>query len=486
MGSCTQRRALASFSIALIVASASSPQQPDSSDSLTLTQAIALVLERSPRLAAFDLDIRAAEAQRIQAGLLPNPELAFEAEQIRFGDGPDSTTVVRDAGGTLLEQSASGVDNGGFREAEFTLSVSQRIELGGKRARRVGLADEAQRVAQWEYEIARADVILEVRQAFIAVLIGQERLDLRQRLADLAQQAYDTVHALVEGGKITPLQENRAQVELAQARIQRTAARRALDAARYRLAAQWGDEEPRFEGVRGDLFAFRDLPALTELERQILNSPDLLLWTAEVARREAAVDLERARGVPDLTLALGWRANTLPDSSTAAFDGAGNLTSFARSEPEDGLSSSFVLGFSIPLPLFDRNQGNIREAEHNLSKGSHERREAFLAIYAQLSGLHNELSALHAEVQSLEQEVIPTAEQTYELTRVGFEQGKFPYLDVLDTQRTLFEVRNQYIEALGAYHRAVATMERFLGDTVDAPLSTTANPDPRTEQRGNK
>ena len=456
---------------ALGLSLATTAQEPPPAAALSLVDAIEKALDRHPRLAAADSALSMAEARKTQAGLRPNPELSVEVEEFRLGSGPEVLATTRDPGGALVNSGRTFGAESGFSEAELTLSVAQRIELGGKRARRIAVAGEAEQVARWETEVARADVIADVRRAFLDVLGSQERVLMRQRLLTLAEEAASAVKARADAGKVTPLQGNRADIAVAQARIQLTAAERALNSARYTLAAQWDDSAPRFHRVKGDLYTVPDLPPIDALERRLHESPELYRRAAEIARAEASVELERARGVPDMTVSLGWRANGLSDRTTSTFDPSNALLTSSRSSFEDDWDNSFVLGFSVPLPFFDRNQGSIREARHRVSMVSHERRAEALAIQTRLVRLHHELSALAEEVRELEEVVIPAATTTFDSTRVGFEGGKFSYLDVLDTQRTLFGVRNQHIEALAAYHKGIAEMERFIGHSLSAPES---------------
>jgi len=441
--------------------------EPQTDGVLTLDEALIRVLRDNPRLAAYGLDIRAADARRVQAGLRPNPELNLEIEEVRFGDSPSLNGATRAPDGTLLGRSVTDVDNAGFGESQYTLGVSQLIELGGKRGRRIELADRDKEVVLWSYEVLRADVLLEARRAYLDILAGQELVRLRESLLDLARTAATTVDALTEAGKLSPLLGNRAQVEVSQARIQLENARRSLAGARYRLAMLWGQQEPDFTRASGDLYVRPLVPSIGELERRVQSSPDLMRWTSEVARRESAADLERSQRVPDLTVFLGWRGTGLPDGSTSTFDSSGALISTDRESFDSGLDNSLVAGLSIPLPLFNRNQGNIQEAEAMVSKATHERRDTFFTISTVLTALQNDAEALQAEADELERLILPTAEATFEATRTGFEQGKFPYLDVLDTQRTLFEARNQHVEALAGLHQAVAEMERFLGGSME-------------------
>lgn len=442
--------------------------------SLSEREAVERAMRNHPRLAAMREAIAAFEANEVQARQRPNPELSLEVEEVRFSDGPDVRSVATDAGGSVIERSIESTDNGGFRGSEITVSVSQRIELGRKRAKRIALADRATQVALWDYEVARTDIIAATREAFVEVLVGQERVALRRQLADVARAASSIVRNRVEGGKVSPLHGDRADIAYAQARIALTVAERELAASRASLAAQWGTAGPDFDSVRGSLAAVPSLPSLAELDEAYEKNPDLARWTAEVSRRDHAVRVERALGVPDLTVSAGWRNAGLADSSAARFDAGGALSGRNRSDFEDGRENSLVVGLSIPLPLFDRNQGRILEAEHRARQASHQRRAFRARLTGELVGLHERLLGRSEEIRTLEKEIVPRAQDTYEATKEGFEQGKFQYLSVLDAQRTLFEVRNQYIEALAAYHLGVVELERSLGSAIEEFASGTS------------
>ena len=158
--------------------------------------------------------------------------------------------------------------------------------------------------------------------------------------------------------------------------------------------------------------------------------------------------LEEARRIPDLTLSGGFRR---------------------FSETND---NAFVLGVSIPLPLFDRNQGGALEARYRLAKAEEEHKASEVRVRTALAEAYRALSIAFAEATALKNDVLPGAQSAFDATNEGYRQGKFGYLDVLDAQRTLFKTRDQYIETLTAYHRAVADVEQLIGERLDAVNNT--------------
>jgi outer membrane protein, heavy metal efflux system len=397
---------------------------------LQLPQAQALALMQNPDLAAFAWEVRAGEARTLQAGLPPNPEVDIEVENV--------------AGSGAFQ----GVDG-----AEVTVGLSQVIELAGKRRKRTHIAALERDLAAWDYETARLDVLTQVTQAFVDVLRVQERLAVDADLVRLAEQSYRIVTERVKAGKVSPLEATRARVALASSRIALQRAQRELTAAMERLTATWGGTPATFERVAGDLETLNPIPSAAALAQRIEQNPDIARWATAMAQRQATVALEEANRIPDPTLGAGVRYFNNVDEADA---------------------HALLLAVSVPLPVFDRNQGNILEARHQLARTEAERRAAAVRVQTALAETHAALSAAFGEAVTLRDEVLPGAQQAFDAAREGYRLGKFQFLEVLDAQRTLFEARGQYIEALSAYHQAVAALERLIGEPLSAlaPLSS--------------
>lgn len=444
---------------------------------LSLADAVALALERNPGLAAFSWDIRAAEARQIQARLRPNPELLVEAEDVRWGRGPGTRTSSRTSSwsanglSTQTELESESGARSGFSGAQFTISLSQLIELGGKRAKRMHLAARDRDVAAWDYEVARADVLKKVAQAFVEVLVAQHRVALDDELVQLAEQVFQTVSARVSAGRVSPLEATKAETALSVARVQANRSKRGLDSVRARLAALWGDKQAAdatsdFERAEGDLDTVRGLPALDELVKRTAKNPDLARWRAELEKRRTAISVEQTKAIPDLTVNAGFRMTGMPDSDVGCFGADGLSRSSGSSRSDGNWDNSVVLGFSVPLPLFNRNQGSIKEAEHLMAKASEERRATDVQVQATLTESYQNLSAALMAITSLNENILPAATQTFASINEAYRRGKFGYLDVLDAQRTLFDARQQYLDALASYHESVAEIERTIGESL--------------------
>jgi len=357
--------------------------------------------------------MRAAEARALQAGLLPNPELELGVgEYDRDGEGFDS--------------------------AETEITLGQLFELGGKRRWRMRVAEAEEELAGWDYESKRLDVFAETTRRFVEVIVGQRRVALAEAAVELAKKTAQAVEERVKAGKEPPLQAAKANAELEMARMEGFTARSALSAARTNLAAMWGAEEAQFEIVKGDFESVSDrIPSLKSLRPRLSESPELSRWEAEIRLRDAVVASEKAVRVPDLDAAIGLQ----------------------RFE-EDG-TDSIAFGVGLPLPLFNRNQGNIAAVKHELDRAQAARRAVRTSLKAELIQAHAEFTSAHRRVLTLRSKVIPAMEQAFEAAHEGYRQGKFGFLDMLDAQRGLFEAQAAMVDALADYHAARVSIERL-------------------------
>lgn len=445
---------------------------------LTLREAILKALSRNPELATMRWDTEISDAGITQARLRPNPETALEIEDIRWSRAPSQRTRTRSLSGGIGSGSLPSLGwesetepgaRSGFTESEITLSIAQVIELGGKRAKRIALAEEEKQLALWDYEALRADVIEETARAFVAVLAAQEKLTLEDDLQGLADEVARTFHVRVEAGQVSPLEAAKADVALANTRIERERVAYALRTARIHLASMWGDKEPDFPVVVGHLEDLSALPDVDELQTRVTGNPDIARWAAEMAARKASLALARANRIPDATVELGLKSIGLADSTASRYGldtGGGFGMSRSKSSFDAGRDNSLLLGFSIPIPIFDRNQGNIAAAAFEVSKASDSSRATAVAVHRDLLKAYEEARAAHAEIVSLRDTVLPQANEIFEKTQRGYRQGKLQYLDVLDAQRTLFEARTTYVDTLERYHLAVIAIERVTGTVL--------------------
>ena len=399
-----------------VAAGAAGPGPATVPAELDLETALALALARNPALAGAAAGIRAREAAVTQAGLWPNPEFSLEVENFA---------------GTRERKRFDG--------AEITATLSQLVELGGKRRKRRQLAARQRELTAAARRRLELDLRAEVGRAFINVLVAQERLALDRELLGLAERTAAAVGERVEAGKVSPVAATRARVELATARSQMRDSVYRLATARRLLVSTWGDRRAGFERVTGPLRDFRQPPPLAALKAGLKENPDLLIRRSELERRRVAGDLAAAEAIPDLTVSAGLR----------------NF--------QERNDNALVFGISLPLPIFDRNQGGMVEAREETEKARLDGETARLRLETELVSARRELEAAFATAAALRDEILPGAREVFAASELGYREGKFPLLRLLDAQRTLFAVRRKYLTALETYHLARIDLERLAG-----------------------
>ncbi|HWW99647.1 TolC family protein [Collimonas sp.] len=376
---------------------------------LTLQQALLQAFKSNPELAAAALEVKAVEASILQAGVRPNPEVSALLE--------DTRKATRTT----------------------TLQLNQKLELGGKRDARIKAAEKGRDSAQADYLTKRADIQGAVVNAYFSALEAQENLQLLQGSLQLAQRASEVAAKRVAAGKVAPIEATKARVAEAGVRVELQQANSSMQIARRALAATWGDAVPDFLALDGHINVLPALPDLAVLLERLQDSPAFVKTRVEVERRQALVQLERSARIPDVTVSIGGK------------------------RVEESRLNQMIFGLSIPIPVFDRNQGNLQEALQRADKARDELRGAQLKLGGELRDAYERLKQGREQVGALQSEILPAAQDAYDIATKGFELGKFSFLEVLDAQRVLFQARSQALRALAEAHRAATEIERVVG-----------------------
>ncbi|OCR21645.1 cytochrome C [Pseudomonas syringae] len=378
--------------------------------SLSLPQAIEAAFAENPDLAAARWEIGVAEGARQQAGLIPNPVLSWEAEDTRR---KTSTTTVM---------------------------LSQALELGGKRSARIDVASRGQDAAQIELERRGNELRAEVVQAFYAAVRAQTGLDLARQSQALADRGLQVANGRIEAGKSSPVEATRAQVQLAETNLQ---VRRAetLKANSYReLARATGSSTTQFDRLEYTDPSPGKSPSSAKMLVAINQSAELRLAQAQIEERDALLGSERAQRIPDLTVSIG--------------------SQYSREDRE----RVNVVGLSMPLPLFSRNQGNVLSASRRADQARDLRNAVELRLRTQTQTALDQWATASRDVESFNTVILPSAQNAVDTATRGFEMGKFGFLEVLDAQRTLIAARGQYLESLATATDARVAIERIYGD----------------------
>ncbi|WP_369991200.1 TolC family protein [Pseudomonas xanthosomatis] len=383
---------------------------PAAADGLSLAQALDAAYANNPELAAVGREVGVAEGERRQAGLLPNPELSWEVEDTRRST---STTTV---------------------------TLSQALELGGKRGARIEVAEAGQALAQLELERQRNGLRADVVQAYHAALRAQTALELAQQSQALTERGVRVVEGRVKAGQSSPVEATRAQVQLAQAQAAVRRAQTGRAVAWQALARLTGSADTRFERLDAATLSPGQAPRAEQLLAKVERTADWRLAAAQVQRGEASLGSEKAQRIPNLTVSLG--------------------SQYSREDRE----RVNVVGLSMPLPLFDRNQGNVLAAARRADQARDLRNAVELRLRSDTRSAVEQWATAMGEVQAYDRTILPSAQQAVDTATRGFEMGKFAFLDVLDAQRTLIEARGLYLDALAQATDARAQVERIYGE----------------------
>lgn len=394
------------------------PARPDFSGALSLERALELALANAPGVGAANAGVRAAEAGRRVAGLRPNPSIDVEVENV-IGSGGYN----------------------GFSSAETTLSMGLPLELGGKRGARIAVADTQTARARLGIAIAQADIRMRVTQAYNDAVASERRLVILRAQTGIAQEVLRGAAVRVRAGRASPIEEQRADLARINGQTAMEQAERKAVLARDNLARLIGQVPGALDGAWFDRIA----SAGPQLPPSADGSLALAAAQVDVSTAEAQVRLARSQRVPDLTLSAGARR----------FEGSKDVAA--------------VFGVSIPFPLFNGGRANLDAAQAQREQAESLRKVAALEAEQSIAAAQADLTNAQADARTANGPALAAAVETARIARIGYREGKFGQLDLLEAERTLAETRSTAIDALAAYHDAQARLERL---TAPAPIDS--------------
>lgn len=381
---------------------------------LTLQEAYDYALTNNLRVKVEELEIGIREAETLQVGLHPNPILGFSV------DGP------------------SGSNWGFYENNDISLGITQLFELAGKRKARVRVAEAAQCETNWSFEITKCDLYAKVMHAFIKAAVAQEMLKLAHHFQSIAEQSYSCICEKTSCGKAPLLDLKKSEVELKMSKLALNKRFANFQKAKSELASLWNCTQPQFGQVEYELFKILPPLPYNQLSEELENSPELSRAHAEVSKAWEILQLQQKQKVPDVAMYLG--------------------VSTTRNFHDPALS----VGVTIPIPLFDRNQGNIARADLELNQLMIKQNDLVNQLQIRLKTLYREWSASYRQVIDLKEVLDSVAEETYSLAEERYQLGKSDFLNFLDARTTLYNIRQQYLEAVEEYHHKRAEIMQLL------------------------
>lgn len=384
---------------------------------LSLARALEEAEARSPRIAAARAEVEAARGRARQASFRFNPIVNIDVENFA-GTGPYS----------------------GFNGVETTVSVNQRLDLGGRRRSRMTLADAELAAAYYRLEIARADLGFNVRNLFALAAAARDNLALARDNEVRARELARVAQVMVDTGNEPPLRGLRADAALVQAAAALRTAESDEASARRSLAAALGADAPPAALRDGDLWV---------QPRQIDPRSTLDVKLAEVEQVIATAKLGQARAEGRVDPAVGIGVRQLRETGDRAL----------------------IANVSIPLPIFDRNQGNVSAARSDIQAAAARRENVVIVARAHIANSQAELASAEARVAALEGSGIAQAREGVRLAALSYRAGKSSLVEYLDAQQAYADMQAALIMARRDRAKARAELSRQAAGTVDGDLA---------------
>jgi len=391
---------------------------------LMLDDAIRIGIANTPSLRRAGYEVDIAAGMVTQAGLYPNPSIAFEAEALGSDAGSGGETSYR---------------------------IEQQFLLGGKLRHARGVAQQEQLAAQVRFLAEEFAVASRITRSYYAALSTQARLESRQELLSLSQELMDAARAQVDAGAATVPDQLRAEVVNEQAQIELATAQLEAQSALRGLATSMGLAEPFELPLGTDMVHVLALGSQEEITNQALNSNNrIILARIEMERSQRAHDLARANSVPDLVASAGPRYSD-PDNET-----------------------TFDVGIGLEIPLFDRNQGAIRAAIAKRRASAAQLQDEQLGVIQEVSRAWAAYESARIASTRYRNNLLPKAEQTLDLTRQAYQRGKADYLRLLDAQQVVIESSIAHVDAIQSMHEAASRLRELAQS--DAPWRASSTP----------
>lgn len=377
---------------------------------MRLSQLVHFALQQNPRLQKAALAINAAQGRAEQAGLYPNPTVTITGEEV----GP----------------------RGGIHtlpQVNVPIVTANKLQLN----RAVALKDVD--VANLTLLTQRYKLLTDVRKGYVAVLTLQQRITLLKQLVKLAEQSLKNAKDLEKGQLIAELDVVPFEVDLEQFRANLEAAEQQREAAWRQLLARIGARPARVVKVEGSLQ--QSLPEYSfEKARAFLvhSHPSILSTRKGVERAQLAVKRAEARGVPNIRVGAGYQRNFNDNLNQATYN------------------------IQIPIPIFNRNQGNVRAAKAEMARSVQEIRGVENDLTRQLSASFGNYSAARKQAERYRTSLIPRAQKAYELSLKAFQGGEFQYLRVIQSQRAVAQASLQYLRLLSRAWLAASEISGLL------------------------
>jgi len=378
-----------------------------------------IALERNPTLVQARMVVRAAQGRYLQAGLYPNPAIGY-------------------AGGDMGLEGTAGQQGAVFGQEIVT---SGKLRLGS------AVAGHEVEQARHVLEAQRRRIINDVRAGYYEVLLAQKMIDVHQELLRISQEIAEAMEKALTLQEVSRADALQVRIEAERARVGLEQVENNHRIAWYRLATVLGQPDMPAAALAGSVDVNLPTPSRDEvLGRLLAQSPELARARAGVERARCEVALQYAERVPNVEFEM-WAKH---DATT-----------------DEGLLD---VGVGLPLPLFNRNQGNIVTAQAELIAARREVERVGLDLRNRFAVAFGELVNARRQVDAYANTILPNGEESLRLFRLGVREGEFGYLTLLTAQRTYFHDNLEYLDGLQEFWaRAVELDGMLLGGGLERP-----------------
>ncbi|MFT4941200.1 MAG: cobalt-zinc-cadmium efflux system outer membrane protein [Paraglaciecola sp.] len=405
--------------------------QPDdfTTSDMTLQSAIKRTLTNTPDLHEFTFRQEAIEGEIKTASRKPAFNAGIEVDNF-LGTG----------------------EADGIKDTELTLMLSSIIEFGNKLNARTAFTSAKTSVIEAQKQVRTLDVLAEVTRRYIDTLAQQAVLDTQNEAEALARYTYQAVTKRVNAGASPEFEQKRAGAALARARLDVLTAEQNKQGLIKSLAIMWGEQNPTFTQVTGDLFALQSSPTMATLLTNLLDSPNIKIYTQAATVQEAQIRLAQASNHADLSWTAGIRHINGIDET------------------------ALVAGVSMALFAADRNLGEYQKQRAILGQLEQQKQSATLKLYHQLNMALLARNNALLKVQTLQNSIIPPLEEALEMVKQAYLNGRFSYLEWVSTRQELLNAKQALIQSAKHAHQRAADIESLtaqpLVDTINTSLSS--------------
>jgi cobalt-zinc-cadmium efflux system outer membrane protein len=380
---------------------------------MTLVEALELAERQNPALQAAAAALEGAAAGVVTARAYPNPATSSQT-------GRQMVRVPGNVTGAVQ-----------------ILSFQQPLELGPLRPARIELAEKGRAVAEVQRQARRVAVLSQVRRTFYEVLRRDGEIEILSENLALVEALRKRVAVRVEVGEAARLELVRADAEVASARAQVNAARIRRVAALAAFRAAVGAPLPEMVSLTGTPDPSLPLPALEEMKQTAEDHPVLRLARGEKERARSRIAFEKAQRIPQPVFRTDYER--YPDVP------------------------NFRVGVDLPIPLWNRREGPIAEAEAAYREAAANEELRRVELLAALEGAYRRLQEAEEQIRAYEKGVLPEAEAALRAAQTAFQLGERGILEVLDAQRLLRNARIEYLNAQFDRQAALVDLDELRG-----------------------